>query len=1193
MNCLSLNVRGIVGGVKAAWIREIRKSHNISVIALQETKVEKVSNACIASIWGNKNFEAACVASIGLSGGLIWIWDPKVLKISSIIHNRSFLIIKGTVIGSGDPINLVNIYAPQSTAAKLILWNELSNHINSAEGMWFLAGDFNAVRSAEERKRSSFKPVCANNFNNFIFNNDLVEYPMQGKKFTCIRDNGRKLSKLDRFLVSFDFFNKWPSACVRVLPSRFSDHCPIVLEVVDLKYGPRPFRIFSSWIGKPGFEEAVLSAVEGFSPTDPPDSSLTSKFALIRNGLKIWRDEFLAKEREDEAVALGELEQLEVEMESRDLSEEEEWILAENRKIIKEVELRRNSDLKQRACSKWAMEGDENTKFFHALVNNRKASNSIHGLNVGGQWCSKPSLIKKEIFSFFRNRFKDNIPSRPMLICENIKKISEADKTALVVPFSLFEIKEAVFECGDDRARGPDGMNLRFIKHFWEIFEDDFSRIFDRFYSSGHISAGSGSSFITLVPKVLDPVSLNNYRPINLVGVINKVISKVVANRIRRVLDGNISDSQSAFLSGRFILDGPLIINEIISWVKKQKSKAFFVKLDFEKAYDNVSWCFVLDILRQMGFPDIWCNWIAGILKSASSSVLVNGSPTFIFKCEKGVRKGDPLSPFLFLIVMEALSCMFDRAKEEGIIKGICTPNAGPIITHLLYADDALVMGEWSKEEVLNIVRILRFFHVCSGLKINIDKSNLYGIGVGVEESNELASVLGCKSDSLPFKYLGLKVGANMNRVSNWQPVFDIFRSRLAKWKSNLLSIGGRVVIIKSVLESLPTYYFSLYKAPKKVIADLEAMIKNFLWGGSSDVRKTHWVAWDRVARHKKEGGLGLNKLKEVNISLLAKWGWRYKSEKGNLWKRIIDAFHSSRKGWECIPFKKTLSGVWSNIAKVFINIKVGGSPLRNFIKGIVGNGKEISFWLDTWIIDRINPNGSVYSLKWAWKSTPSSPDLVNNLNQLISLLNDVQLSDQDDRWIWRSSSAGMFSVNSVKSLLTTDVQSDAPFVMKWCNWIPAKCNIHAWRMEMGKIPTGDALRRRNINIEDITCPMCSSTEESADHLFTSCYVASVVWNAISNWCRIPSIFAFSCRDLLEVHSNFRASDMKKDAVQGIIMIGCWSIWRARNQFKFSNKPIKIDCIVSEVKALSFLWFSNRSKYRGIDWEKWCSFVNM
>ncbi|XP_021999379.1 uncharacterized mitochondrial protein AtMg01250-like [Helianthus annuus] len=182
---------------------------------------------------------------------------------------------------------------------------------------------------------------------------------------------------------------------------------------------------------------------------------------------------------------------------------------------------------------------------------------------------------------------------------------------------------------------------------------------------------------------------------------------------------------------GRYILDGPLIVNEHITWIKKRKSKAFILKIDFEKAYDNVNWKFVVNILLQMGFPIKWCNWIMGILKSASSSVLVNGAPTFTFKCEKGMRQGDPLSPFLFLVVMEALSCMINSAKEVEVIRGIVVSDNGPIISHLWYADDAIMVGEWSKNEVVNIVRILRVLHLCSGLKINIDKSNLYGIGVG------------------------------------------------------------------------------------------------------------------------------------------------------------------------------------------------------------------------------------------------------------------------------------------------------------------------------------------------------------------------------------------------------------------------------------------------------------------------------
>ncbi|KAI3761869.1 hypothetical protein L1987_52291 [Smallanthus sonchifolius] len=672
MNIMSINIRGIIGGSKSSWVKDLRSANKISIIALQETMVESVTSYALASFWGNRNFEFAYAASEGRSGGLVWMWDPKVIKIESVTRSMYFLFIKGFSVGSGDPLNLINVYAPQNTSAKLQLWSDLSGRINSSEGQWVLAGDFNAVRSPEERKRSKYKQVCAENFNNFIYNNGLLEYPMQGRRFTCIRDNGKKLSKLDRFLVCSEFFNKWPTACVRVMPSRHSDHCPIILELVDLNFGPRPFRVFNSWIGKPGFEEAVKAAS--------------------------WRDDFLAKESENVKMALSELEQLESDLETRDISEEEEWIMAENRKIIEDVEERKNMDLKQRARIKWAIEGDENTKYFHALVNNRKASNLTHGLSINGVWCTKPAKIKKQVFTFFRDRFKDHLPIRPDLICHNIKKISDSDSSMLIEEFSAQEIRDAVLSAGMIGLRAQ------------------------------------------------------------------MAISKAIANRMRKVLDGVISEPQSAFLKGRYILDGPLIVNELITWIKKRKSKAFFLKIDFEKAYDNVSWNFVINTLLQMGFPNKWCDWILGILKSASSSVLVNGAPTYIFKCEKGMRQGDPLSPFLFLVVMEALSCMLNRAREEGTIKGIATPNNGPIMTHLLYADDAIVVGEWSKIEVVNIVRILRCFHLCSGLKINIEKSNLFGIGVGGEEVGDMAREVGCNSDSLPFKYLGLKVGANLSQ---------------------------------------------------------------------------------------------------------------------------------------------------------------------------------------------------------------------------------------------------------------------------------------------------------------------------------------------------------------------------------------------------------------------------------------------
>ncbi|XP_021997956.1 uncharacterized protein LOC110895005 [Helianthus annuus] len=147
--------------------------------------------------------------------------------------------------------------------------------------------------------------------------------------------------------------------------------------------------------------------------------------------------------------------------------------------------------------------------------------------------------------------------------------------------------------------------------------------------------------------------------------------------------------------------------------------------------------------------------------------------------------------------------------------------------------------------------------------------------------------------------------------------------------------------------------------------------------------------------------------------------------------------------------------------------------------------------------------------------------------------------------------------------------------------------------MELNKIPTAEALMFHNIAINDPSCPLCSSEAESADHLFIACYIASTVWNGVSLWCKIPQIFAFSLQYLLNIYSGLDVLEKKKEAVQGIIIVSCWSLWRARNKLKFLNVPFKIEAILSKIKALSFLWFSKRSKYKGIVWKDWYSFVNM
>ncbi|XP_022007309.1 uncharacterized protein LOC110906495 [Helianthus annuus] len=277
-------------------------------------------------------------------------------------------------------------------------------------------------------------------------------------------------------------------------------------------------------------------------------------------------------------------------------------------------------------------------------------------------------------------------------------------------------------------------------------------------------------------------------------------------------------------------------------------------KIDFDKAYDNVNWEFLLSVLDQMDFPSVWCEWIRGILVSARFLVLVNGSPTFEFGCQKGIRQGDPISPFLFIILMEAFSGLMNKACDIGAFDGIRLPNDGSVLSHLLYADDAIV-------------------------------------GVDIEELKIEADSLGCKAGDIPFVYLGIKVGANMNRISNWDPVVNTFKRRLSKWKANTLSIGSRVTLIKS--------------------------------GGSDDVRKMSWVSWDVVTKPIRDGGLGISRLEMNNIALIGKWLWRFYNEQQAMWRRVIVSIHGSSRSWGVAPVNNSITGGWKNCVTFWNKYKV------------------------------------------------------------------------------------------------------------------------------------------------------------------------------------------------------------------------------------------------------------------------------
>jgi len=281
-----------------------------------------------------------------------------------------------------------------------------------------------------------------------------------------------------------------------------------------------------------------------------------------------------------------------------------------------------------------------------------------------------------------------------------------------------------------------------------------------------------------------------------------------LANRLKKVLPSIIDVNQSAFLSGRGLLDNILVANETVDYLKKEKKSGVIVKVNFEKTYDSVDWKFLYYMLGRLGFNCKWVKWVKVCMESATISVLVNGSPTEEFKPKRGLRQGDPLAPFLFLIVAEGLAGLVREAKRVGLFKGVEVGSQGAHVDLLQFADDTIFFCEPSYHNILVAKAILRSFEVVSGLRVYFHKSVVGSVGISQLDVLVFVKCLNCRQMELPFKYLGMLIGGNPTRIEFWNPVVDKIKTRLSRWRGKMLSLAGRTCLIKSVISALPLFYF-------------------------------------------------------------------------------------------------------------------------------------------------------------------------------------------------------------------------------------------------------------------------------------------------------------------------------------------------------------------------------------------------
>ena len=622
-------------------------------------------------------------------------------------------------------------------------------------------------------------------------------------------------------------------------------------------------------------------------------------------------------------------------------------------------------------------------------------------------------------------------------------------------------------------------------------------------------------TYICLIPKTKNPQKITDFRPISLCNVMYRILAKVLANRLKKILPEVVNKSQSAFVPRRLITDNVLVAFELmyhINQKRKGKDGQMAIKLDMSKAFDRVEWECLARIMQKLGFHDRWISIIMMCISTVSYSVLINGKPKGEIIPSRGIRQGDPLSPFLFLLCAKGLSAMLQKEERLGSIKGISICRGAPHISHLFFANDSIIFCRANMGDCRRIWDVLQNYGAASGQKINKDKTSLFfSKNTIASVQAEIKCLFGAQVIKQHDRYLGLPSLIGRGKKKAFNRIKDQLSRKLAGWKGKLLSAAGKEILIKAVAQATPTYTMSCFKLLDSLCKDLSSLVSKFWWGQKSDERKIPWVSWDKLCKSKNEGGMGFRDLKAFNLALLAKQGWRLLQNTNSLFHHVFQAKYFAGRSFLDAQIGKRPSYAWRSIM-------AAKSVVEDGIRWSIGNGESVLIWQDKWIpkpdtykiTTPINPlfsNEKVSTLidteQAVWKSDRiNSIFLPHDAESILSI--PLSATSPVDHRVWSPTANGLFSVRSAywichKKLAKLDVgecSNSTKMISLWkLVWqlrCPNKIKNFIWRACKDILPTKTKLRDRKIPL-DVACDICGEAE-TAGHVLWGCELAAAVW---------------------------------------------------------------------------------------------------
>ncbi|KAK9986443.1 hypothetical protein SO802_031394, partial [Lithocarpus litseifolius] len=759
---------------------------------------------------------------------------------------------------------------------------------------------------------------------------NVVDMGFSGPRFTWSnrRDvNNLIQERIDRFFVNPSWCLLYPDAKVSHLTRCHSDHCPVLLETSPRRavHLSRPFRFQSFWLSDPSFPNVVNQAWR--QPRKLPEAiEKFSKEAISWN--KNHFGNIFGKKKRIMARLRGVQSAL-ASNPSSSLIELENHLLRELDVVLdQEAEL---WALKSRI--NWMVLGDRNTSFYHVSALARRKRNLILAVkNEVGDWL----LEEREVMNHFREGFMSLYSTSQEFAVRGIDyhlkwqpKLTDEEKDNINHLVTDEEISTALWSMKAYKAPG-------------DSVKEEIKKIFE----SKKIPEYLNRTNIVLIPKMQGPESINNYRPISLCNSVYKIITKVIVNRIRPFLDKLVSPYQCAFIPGRRGVDNAIIVQEIIHTISKTRGRVGYmaVKIDLEKAYDRLEWSFIRGMLERYNLPDDLIELIMSCISSVSTSLLFNGGNLDSFCPSRGIRQGDPISPYIFILCMDFLGQLIQEKCEAKKWCPVKASRSGPSFSHLFFADDLVLFAKANSDNCTAIREVLDTFCKLSGQSLSVTKSRVFfSPNVSHENRDVLSDTLGFQQTSCLGRYLGFPIKHQGRANQDFNFILDRVKRKLAGWKANLLSMAGRAVLIQASSSTIPAYVMQSNLLPEKVLEGIDRVNGNFLWGSTDNSKKMHWVGWKKVTRPKEDGGLGLQTAKGRNTALLAKLNWRFHTESKAPWAKVLKLKYCNRQRLNARNENKLPSSrIWKSLKKGEVIFKKG-------VKWTPGYESNLDFWNDSW----------------------------------------------------------------------------------------------------------------------------------------------------------------------------------------------------------------------------------------------------